>query len=66
MGAYARVEYKSPYLNYVVSYPPPLQREEGGEDLSYWLGTFRSVCLFPKPVFYVNTSTEKGKGRGES
>jgi hypothetical protein len=32
MGPYARVDYNSVYIivNFVVSYPPPLQREMGG------------------------------------
>jgi hypothetical protein len=57
MVPYAGVDYYlfSPYLivNSVVSYP--LQRKRSGEDLSYWLSTFLSVCQFPKQPI--------GKGR---
>jgi hypothetical protein len=64
--SYAGVDHNSPYLvvNTVVSYPStPTTKGKGwsGEDLSNWLRTFVSVCLFPKQVFYV-----KGEGRGES
>ncbi len=63
-------DYNSPYLivNSVVSYLPPTTMGKGwsGEHLSYWLTIFVSFCLIPKPVFYVNTSTEKEEGKGRA
>ncbi len=50
MEPYAGVDYSSPYLivNSVVSYiyNTPKRKVKGwsGEDLSYWLSTFVSVC----------------------
>ncbi len=60
MGAYARVEYKSPYLNYVVSYPPPLQREEG------WIlvGHICICLLISKTGFLCKHKYREGEGRG--
>jgi hypothetical protein len=65
MGPYAGVDYNSPYLivNSAVSYPPPLQGKgvEWG-NLSYWLSTFVSVCLIPKPFFMKTQVPGEGKG----
>jgi hypothetical protein len=69
MGPYAGIDYNSPYLmvnSLVLSTPTKKGKGLSWEGLSYWLSTFVSVCQFPKPVFYVSTSTEKGEGRGES
>ncbi len=52
---------------WIVSYPPPLQRERGGEGKISpigWAHLYLSVN-FKNRFFYVNTSTEKGKGRCE-
>jgi hypothetical protein len=69
MGPYAGVDYNSPgYLivnSVVLSTPTKKGKGWSGEDLSYWLSTFVTVCQFPKP-FFVNRSTAKGEGTGES
>jgi hypothetical protein len=63
MGPNARVDYNSPYLivNSVVSYPTPTTKRRGwsGENLSYLLSTFVSVCYFPKLVFFMRTQVQR-------
>jgi hypothetical protein len=60
-----------PELTLKVSYTvhPHYKRKKGwsGEDLSYWLSTFVSVCmLISKTAYGKRESMEKGEGRGES